>query len=57
MIAWNEGSKTYQTDNETVTDVAEDIFIGGSVVFGETRLEVNHGGETRDLTYGRVSLP
>lgn len=46
---------TYQADNETVANVAEGIFTGGSVVLGEAHLEVGHGCETRDLTYGRVS--
>jgi hypothetical protein len=40
----------YQADNETVANVAEDIFTGGGVVLSEAALEVAHGSETRDLT-------
>lgn len=46
---------TYQADNEAVANVAKGIFTGSSVVLGEALLEVGHGGETRDLTYDRVS--
>lgn len=41
---------TYQTNNETVADVAESIFTSGSIVLSKAHLEVAHGGEARDLT-------
>jgi hypothetical protein len=40
---------TYQTDDQTVTDVAENILAVG-LTLSESNLEVIHGGETRDLT-------
>jgi hypothetical protein len=43
--------KTYQTNDETVANVAEDIFARGLVVLGEALLEVGHGSETGDLTW------
>lgn len=47
---------TYQTNNETVADVAKLIFPGDTVLLAETLLKVRHGSETRDLTYGRLAL-
>lgn len=45
-----KASTTYQTDDQTIADVAKGIFTGSRVVLGETHLKVLHGGETRDLT-------
>jgi hypothetical protein len=47
---------TYQTNNETVADVTEGIFTGSSIVLSEALLEVDHGSETRDLTFVSVSV-
>lgn len=46
-----EGISTYQTDDQTIADVAKGIFTGSRVVLGETHLKVLHGSEPRDLTY------
>lgn len=52
---WESRRVTYQTDNETIADVTEDIFTGSSFL-SETLLEVGHGSETRDLTWMEVSV-
>jgi hypothetical protein len=46
-----ERGTTYQTNNETIANVAEGVFSGCGIVFGEARLEISHAGETRDLTW------
>lgn len=42
--------QTYQADNQTVANVAENILAGGGIILSEAFFEIDHGSETRDLT-------
>lgn len=44
-------SETYQTDDQTRTDITEVIRVRDRVVLTEADLEIIHGDEPRDLTW------